>query len=556
MLSSTMIFRASALALLLGGTAAAQEGIEVQRLDALDPLEVGLSDGAMESTLWDGTHADMAVRVLDRLPGSDGEGYASVAVGELARVVLSSGGYPPHEGRGRFDLAVLRADRLLAAGGAFDAYDLLARTPNLNQSADLSRLHTELAFALADEAGACRTAAALLEDREQAYWQRVRAFCLALEGQTAAAELTAELARQGGEDAGYEQLLFAITLGTGLNADLPDIDSGLKLAMARRLDVSLDDAAASAGNAPGWMRRLLSAQSMPDMPVVDDPVSAVMASDGLDAADRTLLLEAVLTQSGDRETAALALGRLLSDAQARGEFVPAAHLYGREIRSLPITAETLDSGYLIAMASAVAGDAATARRWRNGLVDGPERPEPVAPQQTPVQLGGDAQPSGLLETAEVKPMPGDVMPEPEIAWIPLDGERLATLDLVLLAASDRIRRPEATDLAAQWRARHGSDATANLLALSMLGADMPAQLRSDLLDLPVATISPDLVAMDAAQRARARAETALLAIAVLNGAGDDLPADALARVVSGLHRSGLHDAAMILMVERLVEQGL
>ena len=41
------ISRASLLAALLGGTAAAQNPIEVERLEALDPLEVSLTAGGL-----------------------------------------------------------------------------------------------------------------------------------------------------------------------------------------------------------------------------------------------------------------------------------------------------------------------------------------------------------------------------------------------------------------------------------------------------------------------------------------------------------------------------
>ena len=98
MSSWTIISRASLAAALLSGAALAQNPIEVERLDALDPLEVGLPGAALSNRLWDGTGAAMAQAVLTRLPGTDGDGYASEALAETARSVLVSGGRPPAGG--------------------------------------------------------------------------------------------------------------------------------------------------------------------------------------------------------------------------------------------------------------------------------------------------------------------------------------------------------------------------------------------------------------------------------------------------------------------------
>jgi hypothetical protein len=562
-LNSTMIFRASALALLLSGSAAAQQDIEVQRLDALDPMEVGLPDAALGSTLWDGTNAEMARLVLQRLPGAQGDGYGSIALGELARVVLSSGGYPPHGGRGAFDLAVLRVDRLLVAAGAHDGFDLLERTPNLNQSADLSRRHAELAFALADSARACRTADSLLDGREQAYWQRVRAFCFALEGQSAAAELTAELARTGGDDADFDALLYAITLGNGLGETEPVISSGLTLAMARHLD-SENLVAGLSTDAPGWLRSLVVGTAPGEMIQMTDPVTMLEAADAETGATRTLMLEAVLAQGLDREAATAALVRLLNDARVSGDFIAAGHFYGREIGTLPITEDTLADGYAIALAALVFGDVSSARQWRHGLVNGPVRlPQPVGP----ATLGGPdgAAPSALLEKTE---MDGQDMPEPEPVpvWVSAPAEQITTLDLLIAVAEDALTGDGKATLIGDWMSQQGPlgnflggdgiPAISELMALERLGASMPDDYRRVLLSGSASSTQPELVLMDAAARAGAQAETAMHAIRALHQAGDTPTADTLGRVIAALDAVGLREAARFILVERLVERAL
>lgn len=243
------ISRASLVAALLGGTALAQDPIEVERLDALDPMEVGLPGAAMGSRLWEGTSAGMARAVLARLPGADSDGYPSEALAELARSVLVSGGQPPAGGRGDADLAVLRIERLLAAAGIDETFDLLERTPGVSRTPALARWHAELGFATGSEERACRTANALTERRDEPYWLRVRAFCLALDERDAAAELTAELARSSEPDEGFDARLFALTLGMPLEDNAPAADTGLEWAMNRHLP-GHDEAAALAEDAP------------------------------------------------------------------------------------------------------------------------------------------------------------------------------------------------------------------------------------------------------------------------------------------------------------------
>ena len=252
-MSSWKTISRASLALALWGSAAfAQDGIEVERLDALDPMEVSLPQAGLDNRLWRGTGRDQAVAVLARLPGPDEGQYNSEVLAAAARSVLMSGGQPPAGGRGDADLARLRVERLLAAGGAGDAFDLLERTPGINRIPALARWHADLGFALGETDRACRTADALIEGRDTAYWLRVRACCLVLQGQAAAAELTAELARSQSEDDGFDARLFALTLGT--EADAGPAETALQWAMSRDLAGGNHEASGVAGTAPAWLK--------------------------------------------------------------------------------------------------------------------------------------------------------------------------------------------------------------------------------------------------------------------------------------------------------------
>lgn len=540
MSSWTIIFRASGLALMLGGSALAQGPIEVQSLDALDPLEVGLPDAAFGIALWDGSDLDMAGRVLTLLPDAAGSGYGSPAVAELARSVLSSGGYPPAGARGDQALPVMRADRLLAAGGVFEAYDLLERTPNLNQNEALSRLHAELAFAAGNMRNACHTADALLRGREQAYWLRSRAFCLALDGQDSAAELTAELARNASADDGYDTMLFAITLEGQPPAQIPAIDSGLKLAMAHQLGGDAEMSALNLTGAPGWLRRYVHGRAAPAPVPASDPAAALAAGLALSGLDRTTALEAVLVQGQDRALAAAALSGLLDDAVSAHAFAAAARAYGGEVHTLPVTRETLGDGYRFALTALLSGDVRTASQWRDALMDGPLRPQPT---------------TAFDETGKpIDPFDDAMMAEVPPAWVPPSPRRMVNLDLAIAIARDRIDSDQTSALLAAHLEAYGPAALADMLALNRLGAGEVAGLRPALLQRAPATVGPEVLAMEAAVRADARAEAAMLAITVLAAAQPN--AETLSRAVAALNQLGLRRAALDLLLERLVARAV
>jgi hypothetical protein len=541
--SWTIIFRASFIALAFSSSAYAQDSIQVQSLDALDPLEVGLPDTSLPPSLWDGTHAAMAGRVIAALPDAMGDGYQSPFTGELVRAVLSTGGHPPQGGRGDLQLAVLRTDRLLAAAGVHDVYDLLERTPNINQNTEMSYWHAELAFAVGDLPRACRTANALLEGREQAYWLRARAFCLGLNGQGAAAELTAELARSETSDPEFDTLLFALTLGGELDGSIAPISSGLKLAMTRHLVGPGRVVGHIADSAPGWLHRLDLGPVGETLTEGDDPQTLLALAEAESGMARTALLETVLSQGRDREAAALALGQLLDDDADGGDFVEAAVRYGREIQSLPITRTTLQHGYRIALAALIIDDRRLGMRWRNALRDGPAPSRATTPMLS--GPGGAVKPDG--ETLMVESVP---------EWVPPSASEMISLNLAIAVAQDRLRGGEVHALLGAYLEVHGDASLPDILALTRLGASMPRDMRLDLLEAPAATTPSSVFAMEAAARSGAKAEAALLGALSLMPTDTPQSTDTLSRVVKVLDSIDMRGAALGLVLERLVVRAL
>jgi hypothetical protein len=550
--SSKTIFRASLLALTVGAAALiqpamAQDAIEVQSLDALDPMEIGLPDAGLRENLWDGTHADMARLVMQALPDANSAGYESPTQAALARAVLATGGYPPSGARGRFDLAALRTDRLLAAAGAFDAFDLLERTPNLNRSSDMSYWHAELAFALGDNSIACRVADALLTDRDQPHWLRTRAFCLALNGQGAAAELTAELARSSEADAGFDALLFGITLESGVDGEMPALDSGLKLAMARRHADFADVEITVSSEAPGWMLRLSQQMSAAILTPSQDPSADLIRSADLTGDARIGVLESVLGQSMDREAAASALAMLLDDARTDRRFYAAALRYGREVQLLPMTADTLAHGFDFAMAALIADDLRVARRWREGLIDGPER-NMLAADESALKPIGSTELVGsdvIFDAADVD----------DTVWEAPSARNMMHLDLALAIMDDRLTGGAFDAVLAAYLEAHGDAGLPEIVALTRLGARPPAGLRQRLFSVEAGSSSAMSLAMEAAMNDRAQAETGLLALAVLASSEEaGASADDMARIAGALDAVGLRPAALGLVLERVAKR--
>jgi len=538
-----IISRASLLAALLGGAAAAQNPIEVERLDALDPLEVSLTDRGLDEQQWAGTGRDMAEAVLTRLPGTEDGAYASEALGDTARLILLSGGQPPTGGRGDARLAQLRVDRLLAAGGAHDAFDLLERTPNVNRRPELASWHAELGFALGETGRACQTANALIENRDAPEWLRRRAFCLALEGQGAAAELTAELARAQSDDDDFDARLFAYTLATPVADTVESANTGLDLAMARALLDREADMPPIADSAPAWLIALGHQPSF-EAPRITETAAALEAALGLTGRERHRALENVLAHGQDREVAALALGHLLADTTNAARFIHVARHHGSEVETLPVTEAALDHGYDIALAAMIVGDLHAATRWRNALVEGPpRRSSPAALAGQPIVEAED----GQLIYADGTPVDA-VKPE----WVPPSPRRMVALDLSLAIARDALSGGNFEAVLAAWVENHGEASLTEQLALAELGARHPAMARLAVLGRQSATSAPELLVMEMAMRSGARAEAAMLAVALLNRPETSADAVVFSRSIAALETAGLRDSARALVLERVI----
>jgi hypothetical protein len=224
--------------LLLASPAAAQApAVQVSALAPPDAFSTAGRDTGLPAGLWRDASIDTIQAVLPKLA----EKPLSKAAAALARRVLATGA-PAPQGLGA-DPAVLaaRVNALAALGEVKAASAVVARTPGLDRSAELSRLAAETALLTGDDARACAVAEALTVGRDDIYWLRLRAYCQALAGRPDRAQLTFELAQGQTKDAVFGRLMAAKLAGGG-SPGPASLRNGLDFALSRDLGLDLAQA--------------------------------------------------------------------------------------------------------------------------------------------------------------------------------------------------------------------------------------------------------------------------------------------------------------------------
>jgi len=225
---------AAAVLLALAPAAAVAQGVEVSALAAPDAFSVPGRSTGLPATLWQGASVDTLGRVLPLLAAKP----VSPAAAALGRRVLATGAPGPRGVGADGGLTAARAEALSALGDPKAASEILLRAPGRDRSAELSRAAAESALLAGDDARACATEEALTVGREEVYWLRLRAYCQAIAGQTAQAQLTFDLAQTAARDAVFGRLMSAKLAGAG-SPGAPSLRNGLDLALSRNLGLDL-----------------------------------------------------------------------------------------------------------------------------------------------------------------------------------------------------------------------------------------------------------------------------------------------------------------------------
>jgi len=336
--------------------------VQVTGLAAPDAFTTPGRATGLPPGLWTGASVKTLRAVLPLLAAKP----LSPAGAQLARRVLATGAVGP-EGAGQDPgLAAGRAQALAMQGDARAAAAVLAHAPGADRNADLAQAVAEADLLAGDDAGACRTAQALTDGRDEPYWLKLRTYCQALAGQAAQAGLTFDLATAQSKDPVFARLMGAKLAGGG-NPGPASLRNGLDYALSRSLGLDLAAAkpapavaAALAGPADPAPLVLDPAAVAPDLAVLAEPLAR-----GEPVRDAVLaaLVEAAATAADPKARARAQAGLLLA-AAISGAFGP--ELRG-QIAALPVPEGKAPLGRAMALDAAgqqrLMGEAAMLSLW-------------------------------------------------------------------------------------------------------------------------------------------------------------------------------------------------
>jgi hypothetical protein len=204
------------------------ESQALQSLDAWSVSAVSRQDGALPSDLWTRSDPEFLALAFDRLPAV----YESPATLALARRVLFSGGDAP---RGDAALAARKRFEALGKMGAADELSVMAagsRAAATDPGVAMFAAQAELARGRRTEACA-RGRNANAGDNPPPFFLRLRAYCAAVTGDRAAADLALELARaQNAADNWYTAAIGAAGGAPGARPPAAQYENSLSAALS------------------------------------------------------------------------------------------------------------------------------------------------------------------------------------------------------------------------------------------------------------------------------------------------------------------------------------
>jgi hypothetical protein len=190
-----------------GGPAAAtpapqNSSVEVGVLGTAEGPSVGLLDPGLGEELWSGAERATVEGLLTRVPLVSPD----PALRALAkRIVLSKAAAPP--GPSKRALITVRIEKLLEAG-LIDEAGALAAQLSLANDADFARVQADALLTANRAADVCGELTATRLTAGESFWLQLRAYCAAVGGDQATADLTrAVLEAQGNSDKAYDTLV-------------------------------------------------------------------------------------------------------------------------------------------------------------------------------------------------------------------------------------------------------------------------------------------------------------------------------------------------------------
>jgi len=208
--------------------------VEVEQLgtaSAYDTDLLGAGQIGLDSSLWQGTSAARAARLIENIKPTPSE-----TADQFVRAALYSGGVPPQAAsiseRETYIAAKLGA---LLRRGNLSAFDKLVEQMSLRRSAPVyHKLFVDRALMGGETLEACTQADMQTVERKAPYWAKLRAFCHYVREENAAAELTLDLLKRSKhKDDGFYAFLDYLLFPKKTNFKTGIVQTPLHIAMAR-----------------------------------------------------------------------------------------------------------------------------------------------------------------------------------------------------------------------------------------------------------------------------------------------------------------------------------
>ncbi|VAV89132.1 hypothetical protein MNBD_ALPHA06-1397 [hydrothermal vent metagenome] len=235
-----------------GAMAQSRTGVEVGQLSEIEPFSISVIDKPQKKLppdQWQNSTANIIEELLEELAVNGG----SAMLNDLLGQVLLSGGTPPPGGNDLASLRRLRLQSALALGRFSAVSEILSRSPGAYKDPELTAIAVNALLAQGNTVTACALSQQLSQARGASFWLQMRAFCLAIQGNTAGAELTAELAITAADgNPNFLNWINRLTTPAETKKTV-DVQSYLELAMAEAANTF-----ASNQNLPSGLRVALA----------------------------------------------------------------------------------------------------------------------------------------------------------------------------------------------------------------------------------------------------------------------------------------------------------
>ena len=581
---------------------AGQNDVQVGVLDAGDLFSIGVlsaREGALPSDLW----SDSDGRVIETLLEMAPVGAASPRVTGLLNRLLLSGADASPQNADIASLSRLRLNALVSGGQIEAARSILALAGAQRREPGVAQAAARADLLAGDARSACLRGTDLSSGREQPFWLKLRAFCYALSGEGAAAELTLSLLReQDLLDPERDSLVAALVQGAAPSEFV--IRTPLALAAAKALGLQYSEqvmrgaeagvlaAVATDPDAPDNTRLTAAAEAYLRGAVRASQLRAIYGVIGVAEEDLARAGDLALEDDTPRADAALfqaissitepadkaaALHLALVRHADAGQRYVLARLYAGQIASLEPATVNVEFAPLFAASLLAAGRRDEAESWLERAAPLPsEVPEAdiaedeASPEQEvdPVMLAnahilfaamGEA-PQGPLSLIdqfatdfEIEAPASPARPELDwtsrYLWFAENGEAGAAtyfareLDMMALLNEREWRRGFSAALDEGWP-NGAADESKKTAEPQSAEVEQTSSLRA-MEDAFIASVLRD------ASRDDRIGETLLAALAAIGPEGPARPRLALPVVLDALMRIGFEDEARALAVEAL-----